>query len=150
MTDIVAECSRRYTFQGNSGYLVNQALIGLGHTALVKPWSDSHVHKHELSEEYYFLRKGILTFLVLDLLITLQPNEILMVKPNVPHAIVSGKGEIEHFGIRVPSASDKQILGQLPQETPIIYEEERFIADEWGYRIPLNESVTNWGQERPQ
>ena len=129
---------RRYTFQGNSGYIVDRELIGLGHTALVKPWHDPQVHKHEFSEEFYFLRKGVFTLLVTDFFITLQPNEILMVKPNVPQAIVGGKGEIEHFGVRVPLVDDKQVVGQLPQETKICYEGERLLSGEWGHRIPLN------------
>ena len=135
---------RRHTFQGHSGYIVHPSnttnghnLISIGHTASITPWNDPQLHQHSSSEEYYILRQGVLKFLVSDIFISLQPNEILMVKPEIPHAIIGGDGEIEHFGIRTPSLNDKQVLGQLPAVTEVNYENPRVLAGEWGFRIPL-------------
>jgi len=49
-------CSK-FDFQKVTGNVVKhpQRLISIGHTALVSPWSDPNLHKHNLSEEYYFL-----------------------------------------------------------------------------------------------
>ena len=96
------------------------------------------MHKHRVSEEYYFLCKGKLKFLVSDVLLTLQPNEILVVKPNVPHAVFGGDGEIEHFGIRAPAINDKQMVSRIALQRQVSFEDDRLISREWGYRIPLN------------
>ena len=130
----------KYDFLNTTGYIVDhpQRLIAIGHTASVSPWGDPNIHQHGISEEYYFLRKGQLEILVRDIQITLHPSEILMIKPGVPHAIVGGTGKIEHFGIRAPASDDKQVVGELGRKAPPLYENERLIANEWGYRIPLN------------
>lgn len=132
----------KHSFKGYSGYIVGpqdtgQDLIALGHTALLEPWSDGYVHEHTASEEYYFLLQGILNFIVADMALTLRPKEILMIKPKVPHAIIGGTGLIEHFGIRAPALSDKQVLGEIPPTQPITESEERELRGEWGCRIPF-------------
>lgn len=130
----------RFDFQNATGYVIRhpQGLIAVGHTASISPWNDPNVHQHTQSEEYYFLRKGQLEFLARDFQLTLHPNEILMVKPGVPHAILGGTGRIEHFGIRAPALDDKQIVGELETDLPRLSEDERLITEEWGNRIPLD------------
>jgi len=113
-------------------------LISIGHTALVPPWSDPALHQHSLSEEYYLLLKGQMNLVVGRVGITLQPNEILFVKPNVPHAVIGGAGSIEYFGIRAPALHDKQVVSELTEGFPFLHEDERLISAEWGYRIPLD------------
>ena len=134
-------CFSKFDFQNITGYIVGhhpQRLITIRHSAGVSPWSDTDIHQHTHSEEYYFLLKGRLDFLIEDFQLTLDPNEILMVKPAVPHAIIGGRGEIEHFGIRAPSPDDKQIVGELRKDVPLLYESERLVSGEWGHRIPLD------------
>jgi mannose-6-phosphate isomerase-like protein (cupin superfamily) len=130
----------QFDFQKATGYVVShpQGLIAIGHTASVPPWNDPKIHQHNHSEEYYFLLKGQLEIFVRDFQITLHPNEILMVKSGIPHAIVGGEGKIEHFGIRTPALDDKQVVGELEKDAPRLYENERLISDEWGHRISLD------------
>ena len=130
----------RFDFQKVTGNVVShpQRLISIGHTASVSPWSDPNIHKHNMSEEYYLLLKGQLNLVVNNFRITLQPNEILMVKPNVPHAVFGGAGKIEYFGIRAPAFDDKQVVGELKTDVPLSHESERLISCEWGYRVPLD------------
>ncbi len=134
----------KYTFQGRSGYIIDAShgapheLVAVCHSASVTPWADPAIHLHENSEEYYFLLQGKLHFLVAGTSLTLRPKEILMVKAQVPHAIVGGEGLIEHFGIRAPAPRDKQPTGEIPQELPPVVEErERELRRDWGYRMPL-------------
>lgn len=133
------------TFQGYSGYLVTpplaaHELVLVRHSALVAPWADPDVHVHESSEEYYFLLHGELWILVAGTLITLKPQEILMVKPQVPHAIVQGEGLIEHFGFRAPALADRQTVGPRPQRLPPVDNKKtRALERDWGYRIPLED-----------
>src|SRR5262245_885001 len=129
----------RHTFKERSGYIISpqdtaQELVAIGHTALLDPWVDSYVHEHTASEEYYFLRQGALNFIVADMTLTLRPKEILMIKPNIPHAIIGGTGLIEHFGIRAPALNDKRVLGEIPQTQSSPEPEARELRGEWGYR----------------
>jgi hypothetical protein len=105
----------------------------------VAPWADSDVHLHVSSEEYYLLLGGELQFLIAGATLDLQANEILMVKPGVPHSLVRGLGVIEHFGFRAPAGRDRQSLGAVPIPLPpVIGAEERELCEDWGYRIPLD------------
>jgi len=116
-------------------------LVAVGHTDSVTPWSDPGIHLHRNAEEYYFLVQGRLRILVAETLVSLKPKEILMVKPQVPHAIVGGEGFIEHIGIRAPAKRDKQLLGDIPRELPSMgNERERELCCDWGYRISLESS----------
>ena len=130
----------KYEFQKVTGHIVRhpQSLISIGHTALVSPWNDPNIHKHNTSEEYYFLWKGQLNLAINDFQITLQPREILMVKPETPHAVIGGKSRIEYFGIRAPALHDKQVVGELKTDVPLLCENERLISGEWGFRVPLD------------
>ena len=138
----------RYTFRGRTGDIittdspgVTREMVTVGHTALVTPWSDPGVHLHQHSEEYYLLLQGKLRILVAGVLVSLKPKEILLVRPQVPHAIVGGEGPIKHIGIRAPAYRDKQPVGDIPQEIPpMIGERERELRRDWGYRIPLGAS----------
>lgn len=143
MTLIEKETHNRFSkfdFRDITGYVLHhpQRLIAIGHTASVSPWSDPNIHRHTHSEAYCFLRKGRLDFLIEDFQLTVHPNEILMLKPTVPHAIIGGQGQIEHFGIRAPALDDKQVVGELVKDVPLLYESDRLVSGEWGHRIPLD------------
>jgi mannose-6-phosphate isomerase-like protein (cupin superfamily) len=151
----------KYTFRGRSGWIVDPRVrnlshnyLGLGHTAAVSQWSDPCLHLHRESEEYYLLLRGELQFCVAGVLVTLQPDELLMVLPQVPHAVIGGQGPIEHFGFRTPFVEDKQIVGEIPPMIPVADENGRAIKTDWGSRIPLS-SVENqncwligWGEAK--
>lgn len=135
----------KYIFRGCSGWIVDPRVrnlshnfLGLGHTAAVPPWIDPCLHLHRESEEYYLLLQGELQFCVAGLLVTLQPNELLMVLPQVPHAVIGGQGPLEHFGFRAPFVEDKQIIGDIPAAIPMAGAGGRAIQADWGSRIPLS------------
>jgi mannose-6-phosphate isomerase-like protein (cupin superfamily) len=137
--------THKYRFQGTSGYLVapqeaSHELLAIRHSARVASWADPDIHIHQSSEEFYILLHGELGLLVDGVLVTLKPMEVLMVKPQVPHAIVRGAGSIEHFGLRAPALDDRQAVGNPPEELPPASKEEsRELWCDWGYRIPLEE-----------
>ena len=131
-----------YPFAGRSGHIApthtSHQLVTIGHTASVAPWKDPGIHSHGQSEEYYLLVHGGLLLLVDRTLVTLKPQEMLMVRPKVPHAIVAGTGAIEHFGIRAPASNDKLPAGEIPQSLPAAtQEQERELRSTWGCRVPL-------------
>jgi mannose-6-phosphate isomerase-like protein (cupin superfamily) len=136
----------RYTFLGNTGYILRpgkraDGLVALGHTASVPPWADADVHRHETAEEYFFLRQGTLRFWIAGLSLSLRAKELLMVRPQVPHAIVGGDGPIEHFGIRAPALADRQSVGPIPQDLPGLgSEDQREFCQDWGHRVSLMDS----------
>ncbi len=147
MNDSHTRSARRYRFRGHTGYLIHptlrstHTLLALGHTACVDPWQDAAMHVHGIAEEAFLLLHGRLKFVVVDFLITLQPNELILIRPGIPHAIIGGEGEIEHIGIRAPALDDKQERGGLPwglKPTPT-YEDSRLVIGEWGFRVPLTE-----------
>jgi mannose-6-phosphate isomerase-like protein (cupin superfamily) len=93
---------------------------------------------HKDSEEYYILLQGELRFVVAGVAIGLRAREILMVQPRVPHAVLGGKGPIEHFGLRAPALEDKQPVGELDEDLPSATEGRgRELREKWGCRIPL-------------
>jgi mannose-6-phosphate isomerase-like protein (cupin superfamily) len=93
---------------------------------------------HRDSEEYYILLQGELRFAVAGAAIALRAGEILMVRPGVRHAIVGGRGRIEHFGLRAPALEDKQSVGELQRAfVPATEERRRELRETWGCRIPL-------------
>jgi mannose-6-phosphate isomerase-like protein (cupin superfamily) len=134
---------QKYRFQGRSGYLIHPALgsahthLALGHTAGLDPWRDEGLHVHHTAEEGFLLLAGRLDFAVAGCLITLLPDEFLLIRPGVPHAIIGGQGKIEHVGIRAPAVDDKQARGPLPLNLKLAHEENRLVGEEWGRRIPL-------------
>jgi mannose-6-phosphate isomerase-like protein (cupin superfamily) len=136
----------KHTFRGYTGYLISPTqtghqLLAVRHSALVSPWVDPDVHLHETAEEIYILIRGELWFLVAGSLVTLRPGEILAIRPQIPHAIVQGKGPIEHLGLRAPALNDRQTTGKIPSQLSVTgIEDERELRCDWGYRIPLKES----------
>jgi len=137
----------KYIFEGRSGGIVDSRLtsvphnlFGIGHTALIPPWSDPCLHLHHESEEFYLLLHGELELHVDGAHVNLQPAELLMIHPQVAHAVVGGQGQIEYFGFRAPFLNDKQVTGELPPRIPIPSSQpERGLAADWGCRIPLTE-----------
>jgi mannose-6-phosphate isomerase-like protein (cupin superfamily) len=138
----------KYTFRHVTGYIVAPWISGvgdepvaIGHTAAVPPWTDPDIHLHSDSEEYYFLLQGELQLLVDASIFTLRPYEVLMVKANVPHAIVGGTESIEHFVLRMPAVEDRQTVGTLPAERSAWPEKaERELRVDWGCRMPLTDA----------
>lgn len=150
---------KRYLFHGRTGGIVDErvepvshGLLVLGHTASIPCWSDSHIHFHQHSEEFYLLLQGELHIYVASTCFTLHPRELLMVMPGVHHAVIGGQGRIEHFGFRAPSLSDKQIVGEIPQQVPDANESARERSEEWGCQLPLmaaenqNRWLIGWGR----
>lgn len=136
--------ARLFSYGGVSGYLIHPKKAGgdvpvaLGHTALVSPWRDDDVHRHEVATEIFILLQGELLFLIGNSALTLRSGEILLVRSGVPHAIVGGAGRIEHFGLRAPAVDDRQSLYKRPALLPLVsHDEPRALRREWGYRIPL-------------
>ena len=135
----------KYTFREYNGSVVapqDQDIlhnkIVIRYSDLAKSWDVTDIHLHQQSEEYYFLLQGKLWVWVGGVLVTLRPNELLQVKAQVPHAIVKGKGAIEHLVIRVPASNDKQTISQLPAKFPPLYKEkERELREDWGCRVSI-------------
>jgi mannose-6-phosphate isomerase-like protein (cupin superfamily) len=131
---------RKLVFRDHSGYLVNPApseagAVGLGHTARRPAWSDPAIHIHELSEELYLLIVGELSFVIGSQVLSLRGGELLLVRPQVPHAIIGGRGPIEHFGIRAPAPPDKRPVDALPSLAgPAVEEQQRELVRDWGFR----------------
>lgn len=151
----------KYFFQGHSGGIIDPRvrtaphdLFAIGHTACVPPWKDPCVHIHQQSEEFYLLLQGELELYIAGEVVNLQPGELLMVLPQVPHAVVGGQGRIEHFGFRAPALHDKQIVEDIPTSIPNPRQAEREIKTDWGYRIPLtaaenqNRWLIGWGDAK--
>lgn len=138
----------KYTFRDHSGYIVapwidgvTHELVSIRHSAFVPPWIDRDIHLHSDSEEYFFLFQGELQLLVAGSLFTLKPREVLMVKPQVPHAVVGGSGPIEHFVVRMPAPDDRQTVGRIsPELSPVADQAPRKLQSEWGCRVPLTEA----------
>ncbi len=136
---------RKYTFRGESGYIiapwvpgVTHRQVTVRHSASVPPWVDRDVHLHRDSEEYYFLLQGELHVLVDGSVYTLKPREALMVRPRVPHAIVGGSGPIEHLVLRFPAREDRQTLRKAPPEPSGVSDNSRReLVSDWGCRVPL-------------
>ena len=141
-----AGCSK-YVFRGHTGYVVapwisgvTHELVTIRHSAGVPPWADQDVHFHRDSEEYYFVFQGELQLLVAGSVFTLKPDEVLMVKPRVPHAVLGGDGPIEHFVLRMPASDDRQTVGKIPPGlSPPPDESRRELRFDGGCRVPLTE-----------
>lgn len=134
----------KYIFRDRSGGIVDSRvttvphnLFGIGHTAFIPPWRDSCLHFHQESEEFYLLRHGEMELYVGGAFVTLQPNELLMVLPGVPHAVIGGRGAIEYFGFRAPYLNDKQNVGDIPSRMQNASQQQRELTANWGCRIPL-------------
>jgi mannose-6-phosphate isomerase-like protein (cupin superfamily) len=137
----------RYTFRDHTGYVVAPWIsdaahdwVAIRHSASVQPWVDGDVHLHTDAEEYFFVLKGELRLLVGSAVFTIKPYEALLVRPEVPHSIVGGKGPIEHFVLRAPAIDDRQSVAKTPVAPPPAAEEtNRALHLDWGCRVPLTE-----------
>lgn len=153
----------KYRFHGRSGGIIDprvepvpHTLLVLGHTASIPPWSDPNIHLHQDSEEFYFLMQGELHLYVAGMRLTLQPRELLMVRPGIPHAVIGGQGRIEYFGFRAPSPPDKQMVSEVPAYVPDAGGLDRERKGGWGCRIPLTATenqncwLLGWGAVKQQ
>lgn len=153
----------KYIFQGRSGGIVDPRvttvphnLFGIGHTAFIPAWTDSCLHFHQESEEFYLLRHGEMELYVDGASVTLQPNELLRVLPGVSHAVIGGHGMIEYFGFRAPYLNDKQNVGDIPSRIEHASQDQRDLTADWGCRIHLaatenqNCWLIGWGTAKHQ
>lgn len=151
----------KYIFRNRSGRIVDSRvtnvphdLFGIGHTAFVPPWRDPCVHFHQHSEEFYLLLHGELELYIAGAFVDLHPNELLMVHPQVPHAVVGGQGKIEYFGFRAPFLEDKQNVAETSAWTPRSDRMDRELKSAWGCRIPLSAAenrncwLIGWGEAK--
>ncbi|MBN1812187.1 MAG: cupin domain-containing protein [Anaerolineae bacterium] len=138
----------RYAFRDHTGYMVapwfpgvDHRPVTIRHSASATPWKDADTHLHTSSEEYYFVFQGELRLLVDGTALTLKPDEVLMVKPGVTHAVVGGSSPIEHLLLRMPAAEDRQTVGGIPVDVPIAADGgTRTVRAQWGCRVPLAEA----------
>jgi len=134
---------KKHLFSSHNGYLIDprlgsaQTRLGIGHTAGIQPWSDPLLHAHTQSEEFYLLVRGELRFLVGEIQLDLRERELLLVRPDVVHAILGGEGIIEHFGMRAPARDDKSVRGEIPVKIPDLSTNPRELLGAWGARLPL-------------
>ncbi|MCP5096061.1 MAG: cupin domain-containing protein [Chloroflexi bacterium] len=134
-----------HQFLGITGYLIApwlattaDAKVAVRHSAGVQPWRDSDVHLHETAVECFLVCQGQLRLLIAEVHITLNPGEFAMIHPQIPHAVTSGEGSIEHFVIRAPAINDRISLYKLIDNDPAIcFEDQRVLAGEWGCRVAL-------------
>jgi mannose-6-phosphate isomerase-like protein (cupin superfamily) len=134
----------KYRFEGRSGYLVApetaaHGLLAFGHSFATRPWSDPAPHLHTAAEEFYFVLQGELWLAVAGERLTMRPREIVMVRPGVPHLVLGGVAPIEHFGLRAPTAPDKQPAEAAPPIDPGDGE-PRDLRRAWGCRVALGSS----------
>jgi len=137
---------RKYVFGGVPGVVVRPRQgdsppgIAVRHSACVPAWADPAIHLHESAEELYFLLQGRLDFVVAETRLDLRANEILLVEPGAPHAILGGEGLIEHIGVKAPATDDKRVTGDIPPHLPPGNPGiSRQVMADWGYRIPLDD-----------
>jgi len=134
----------KYTFYDFSGFRIMpdysiHRSISINYNTIVPPWVSLGIYANESSEEIYYLLQGKLWFLVGDSVISLMPQEILLVKPQVPHAIVKGRGVTKNFGIRTPARNDYHFISKIPGKFPPVSEEKvRELRRDWGYRIQVS------------
>jgi mannose-6-phosphate isomerase-like protein (cupin superfamily) len=137
---------RRFYFQGRSGYIVEpgnteHGLLALGHSVTPRAWSDPGPHLHTRAEEFYYVRQGEVRLSVGGERLTVQADELLMVRPGVPHAVLGGTAPIEHFGIRAPAAADKQPAETVPSVAIVDDGDTRDLKREWGCRVSLRRAA---------
>jgi mannose-6-phosphate isomerase-like protein (cupin superfamily) len=115
--------------------------ISINYNTIVPPWVSLGVYANESSEEIYYLLQGKLWVLVGGLVISLMPQELLLVKPQVPHAIVKSRGTTKIFGIRTPARNDNHFISKIPDKYPPVNEEKvRELRRDWGYRIQVSKN----------
>ncbi len=138
----------KHTFEDHTGYVVAPWLPGatndwvyIRHSASVPPWVDDDVHLHTDAEEYFFVLQGELRLLIGEAVFTLRPYEALLVRPQVPHSMVGGRGPIEHFVLRMPAHDDRETVNETPPNVPpATAEDDRALRRDWGCRISLTET----------
>ncbi|NPE08772.1 MAG: cupin domain-containing protein [Asgard group archaeon] len=78
----------------------------------VEPWKDNQIHYHTVSQEIFLVLEGEITLLVSEKLFKLKKRNFLMLNPNVPHAILGGKGKIQNYIMKIPQIDDERIVIQ--------------------------------------
>jgi mannose-6-phosphate isomerase-like protein (cupin superfamily) len=125
-------------FRGLTGRLVShpQGLLAIDCGTSTASSADLYVHR--ASEEYHILLKGQLDFRVADVGLTLRENELLVLRPGTPHAVLGTRADIEHLMIRAPAMEDAFTIGTIGGSLPAAHEEARFVSGPWGQRIVLD------------
>ena len=86
------------------------SLFQLGRTNYLYPWKDPKFHYHTKSVEVYLVLHGELWILIDENAVKLKEKSILLVRPGIFHAVIGGKGLIQHYGMKVPSKGDKKVI----------------------------------------
>jgi len=86
------------------------SLFNLGRTNYLYPWKDPKFHYHTKSIEIYLVLHGELWIIVDKIAVKLKEKSILLVQPGIFHAVIGGKGLIQHFGMKIPPKEDKKII----------------------------------------
>ena len=95
-------------FDKNTPY--NSSSFQLGRTDYLYPWKDPKFHYHTRSIEVYLVLHGELWILIDEIAVKLKEKSILLVQPGVFHAVIGGKGLIQHYGMKIPSKGDKKVI----------------------------------------
>ena len=86
------------------------SLLQLGRTNYLYPWKDPKMHYHTQSIEIYLVLHGELWIIVDKIAVKLKEKSILLVHPGIFHAVIGGKGLIQHYGMKIPSKGDEKVI----------------------------------------
>jgi mannose-6-phosphate isomerase-like protein (cupin superfamily) len=71
---------------------------------IIPPGKSSHAHYHEVSEETYYILKGVGTMVVDSKKFRLQPGQACLIKPFEIHQIFNeGEGDLEFLTVSAPA-----------------------------------------------
>lgn len=73
-------------------------------------WHHEKLHFHSQREEYYFVLKGSLDFILDNSAISVKAGQILGVRPQCVHKIIGGKGPVDVLFVRVPGGRGDKIV----------------------------------------
>jgi mannose-6-phosphate isomerase-like protein (cupin superfamily) len=97
-------------FDKNTPY--HSSLLQLGRTNYLYPWKDPKFHYHTKSIEVYLVIHGELWILIDEIAVKLKEKSMLLVQPGTFHAVIGGKGLIQHYGMKIPSEGDKKVINE--------------------------------------
>ena len=86
------------------------SLFQLGRSNYLYPWKDPKFHYHTRSIEIYLVLHGELWVIIDKIAVKLKEKSILLVQPGVFHAVIGGKGTIQHYGMKIPSKGDRKVI----------------------------------------
>lgn len=123
-----------YNLEKKEGWLLDSSKedqwyskhLKLGRTNFREPWHDGKIHFHTSAQEIYFIVKGEIWLIIDNKPLILHERNILLVQPNIPHAVVGGKGTIQHYMMKIPHSNDEKIvLNEAPSKEDFLSEYKR-------------------------